>query len=524
MVPLKSGVKGQRVAMASRMLTQALPLVKPEAPLVQTAIPDEADRSFEDLMGKKMGAVRSKGPGTVRKITDEGVEVAYDDGSVENHETYHNFPFNRKTYLHNTPLVKPGQRVEDGSLLAKSNYTDDTGATALGANARVAYLPFKGLNFEDAVVISESMANKMSSEHMYQHSLDTSPDHKMGRKSYISLFPGKYDKKSLEKIDDDGVITPGTTVDYGSPLILGAKRKERAHNKVHKKRDPGFADATVTWDHHQPGVVTDVLKTKKGPVVLVKAQSPMQVGDKLSGRYGDKGVISRIVPDDQMPHDKSGAPYEVLLNPLGIISRTNPAQMIEAALGKIAAKTGKPVKISDFEDIDDLTEYAIEQLKKHGLSDMEDVYDPETERKLKNPIFTGNRFFMKLHHTAEGKGQGRGTGGYTMDESPAKGGATGSKRIALLDTNALLSHGATQVLRDAGAVRGQRNEEYWMQFMQGNTPRKPKVPFQYEKFVNQLKASGINVVEVACSMKLSLAVITENVGLLLSWLNRCRTL
>lgn len=502
MVPLKSAVKGQRVAMASRMFTQALPLTNGEAPLVQSGIPDKEGMSYEDMMGAKMGAVRAKGPGSVRNITPDGIEVVYDDGTTETHETYNNFPFNRKTYLHNTPTVQIGQRVDADSLLARSNFTDANGTTALGVNARVAYLPFKGLNFEDAAVISEGMAKRLSSEHMYQHSLEATDDHKMGRKSYVSLFPGKYDKKALEKIDDDGVVTPGTTVEYGAPLILGAKRKEKAHNKVHRKRDPGFADASLTWDHHQPGVVTDVVKTKKGPVVLVKAQMPMQVGDKLSGRYGDKGVISRIVPDDQMPHNKDGTPYEVLLNPLGIISRTNPAQMVEAALGKIAEKTGQPIKIKDFEDISDLTEYAIDQLKKHDLEDMEDVFDPETERKLREKVFAGNRFFMKLHHTAEGKGQGRGTGGYTLDDSPAKGGESGSKRIAMLDTNALLSHGATQVLRDAGAVRGQRNEDYWLQFMQGNTPREPDVPHQYQKFVNQLKASGINVVEKGGQMNI----------------------
>jgi hypothetical protein len=222
----------------------------------------------------------------------------------------------------------------------------------------------------------------------------------------------------------------------------------------------------------------------------------MQVGDKMSGRYGDKGVVAAIIPDHQMPHDADGQPYEVLMNPLGIISRTNPAQKIEAWLGKIAKHTGKAVKVPDFQDIEDLTEWTEQQLKLHGLADTEDLIDPVRRQRI-TPIATGQRFYMKLHHTAESKGQGRGSGGYTMEETPAKGGETGSKRISMLDVNALLSHGATETLRDAGAIRGQKNEELWLQFMQGHTPKDPKVPFTYEKFVHQLKASGIDVVQTA---------------------------
>lgn len=422
---------------------------------------------------------------TVYDLCVEGSEAFAVNGGLVVHNTY----------IHNTPTVQPGQRIEANGLLARSNYTDERGGTALGTNLRSAYIPFKGLNFEDAVVISESAAKKkLKSEHMYQQELDWGPDVKNNKREYTSLFPGTYKRAQLEKLDDDGVVLPGTVVEYGDPIILGAKQKERSHNRIHRKRDPGFADVTVTWKHHEPGEVTDVVKGKNGPVVLTKATMPMQVGDKLSGRYGDKGVVARVVPDDQMPHDKDGNPFEILLNPAGVISRTNPGQEIEAALGRLAQHTGKPIKVKDFDKIADLREWAEQQLATAGLNFEEEAFDPETGQRVRNPIAVGPRFFMKLHHTAEGKGQGRGSGGYTLDDAPAKGGESGSKRISMLDTNALLSHGATQVLRDAGAVRGQRNEQYWMQFLSGHTPVKPKVPLVYEKFVNQLKAAGINVV------------------------------
>jgi DNA-directed RNA polymerase subunit beta len=493
LIPMKSAVKAQRMAMASRMTTQALPVEQPEAPYVRSGVAGDPDSSYELRYGKYMGAVFADQPGTVQAVDQDSVTVKYADGSTQTKQLYHNFPYNRKTYLHNDAVVKPGDRVTKGQVLAKSNYTDDKGVTALGKNLYAAYLPYKGFNFEDAVVVSQAAARKMASQHMYQHSVDWSPEHKQGKSSFVSLFPGKYDRKTLDRLDKDGVIKEGTIVNFGDPIVLAARRKDRAYGKVHRKREAPYGDQTETWNHHSPGIVTDVFKTSKGTTVLVKSVAEMQVGDKLSGRYGDKGVIAAIVPDEQMPRDAQGQAFDVLLNPLGIISRTNPSQMVEAALGKIAARTGKPYNVSDFDSIDDLTEFAIQELAKHNIQDLEDVIDPETGRKIPQ-VFTGNRFFMKLHHTSESKGQGRGTGGYTMDATPAKGGETGSKRISLLDNNALLSHGATEVLRDAGAIRGQRNEEFWLPFMQGLPPPKPKVPFVYEKFVNELRAAGINVI------------------------------
>lgn len=494
LVPLKSGIKGQRVAMASRYITQALPLTNPEAPLVQGAVPEAADQSFEELYAKHMGAVHADRGGRVLGVDGGNVRVQYDDGTKDTIELYDHFPFNRKTYIHQTLRVEPGQTFKAGQLLASSNYTDKNGVTALGLNARTAYIPWHGYNFEDAQVVSESFAKRASSEHMYQHNLEVTNRHKMGRAAYVSLFPQKFDKKALQQIDDKGVVRVGATLHYGDPIILAAKEKDRAQNKIHKQRQAGYNDESVLWKHHDPGVVTDVVWGKGGPVVLAKSTSAMQVGDKMSGRYGDKGVVAAIIPDDQMPHDADGQPYEVLMNPLGIISRTNPAQKVEAWLGKIARKVGHAIKVPDFKDIEDLTEWTEKQLQAHGLKDTEDLIDPARRQRI-TPIATGHRFYMKLQHTAESKGQGRGTGGYSMDETPAKGGESGSKRISMLDVNALLSHGATETLRDARAVRGQKNEELWLQFMQGHTPKEPRIPHTYEKFVHQLRAAGIDVVQ-----------------------------
>ena len=496
LVPLKSMVKGQRVAMASRMLTQALPLVNAESPLVQNALPgSNGTRSFEDEYGKHLGAIHAEQGGRVERIdTKDGIiHVSHDDGTRKEIELYQNFPFNRKTSIHQTPTVRVGETFRPGQLLARSNYTDEKGSTALGLNARVAYMAWKGYNFEDAQVISESLAKRLSSEHAYQHGLEVTDRHKMGKKSFIGLFPTKFDNKILDSLDDLGIVRPGQIVEHGQPLILAAKERDRADNKIHKKRQAGYNDESVLWQHHDPGMVTDVVHGKHGPVVLIKSVSQMQVGDKLAGRYGNKGVVSAIVPDLEMPHSQDGKPFEILLNPLGTISRTNPAQHIESQLGKIATKIGHPVKVSDFENQEDMTAWTQQLLKQHGLSDVEDISIPDYPQKVPN-VQTGHNFFMKLHHTAESKSQGRGGGGYSADDTPSKGGAQGSKRISGLDTNALLSHGAIETLRDARLIRGSKREKFWLDFMQGYKPEDPSVPLTYEKFINQLKSAGVDVV------------------------------
>lgn len=493
LVPLKSATKGQRVAMGSRFITQALPVHEPEAPLVRNAVPGRPNYSFEEYYGKYMGAVFARDqPGRVVAVNEDGITVRYVDGTEETHEIYTNFPYNRKTYLHSTPVVQPGDPVQPGQLLARSNYTDAKGAFAVGKNLRVAFIPFRGTNYEDAYVISESAARKLSSEHMYQYSFEWDDNLRKGKKNFVSIFPAVYDRKTLERMDDDGVIKPGTTVQSGDPLVLAAVRRELSHKQVHSAHKGTFANRSITWDHHAEGVVTDVVKTDRGVTVAVKALSPSQVGDKIANRYGSKGVIGSIVPDDQMPRGEDGKPYDLLANPLGVISRTNPSQVIETVLAKVARKIGKPINVPDFGEIPDMVEWTRKLADEHGISDTEVVTDPVTGRKIPG-VLTGEQFIMKLHHTSESKDQGRGLGAYTAEEMPAKGGAEGSKRLALMDVNALLSHGATEVLRDAKLIRGQKNQEYFSALMSGYRPPTPPAPYVYRKFIDQLRAAGINV-------------------------------
>jgi hypothetical protein len=843
MVPLKSAAKGQRVSMGSRFILQSLAVKDPDAPLVRGRVPG-TERSWEEDAGTHAGAIRSKQGGRVLEVTPESIKVQYDDGTKEEHDLYDNFVFNRKSLLHNTPTVQPGERFGPGHLLAKSNYTDGSGHVALGKNLRVAYIARGGETYEDAFSISESAAKKLTSEHAYQNTLDWDPGHRRGKKNFVSIFPAKFDRKTLESMDSDGLVKPGTVVKPGDPLVLAAKEREFSHRQVHSAHKGSFTDASLVWDHHSDGVVTDVSKTDKGVNVVVKSYNPMNIGDKISGKFGDKGIVSCfddqtdvftrrgwvrfadlrdddtvavwnggspsfaaptrriaqpyagemlgcehdrldylvtpnhrmwcriehyrgktaqfafrsaeeahgkklvhrcaapfalqkspdfyeipvgerttgkraktvfestafysfmgwhlaegstsfyvgkaigrsrvkvsswkiqlsqsrranpakcamieavldqlgvgwhysgcqyvisnkplylylstlgkcdekyvprdliengdherlsalldalllgdghvtgaesreltttsarlaadaqeialllgkqsiirippkigrykqqylvtvsdraevgtgaavgggnayyrtsydgvvyclevpgnlllvrrngkpfwcgncIIPDDQMPHDEQGRPFDVLANPLGVISRTNPSQVLEAVLGKIAEKRGSPYLVEDFDHrIDDMTQWVADEAKKHGVSDLETVTDPVTGRTIPN-VLTGVRHYLKLHHQAESKGSGRGLGAVTAEGTPARGGPTGAKKVAIMDAHALLSYGALDVLKDAKLIRGANNPEYWSTLMAGYKPATPGVPQMYEKFVASLKGAGVNVV------------------------------
>lgn len=494
LVPMTSSAKGQRAVMAARMLTQALPLENREAPLVQSAIPDQEDKSYEELYGEKFGAIRAKNDCQVVSVTPDKIVVKDKNGNKDTIDLYRDLVFNRKTGLNQTPVVKPGDVLKAGSLMASSNFTDNNGAMAVGINARVAFLPFKGLNYEDAIVISNSFAKKMASQHYYKNRLPGGADTVFDKNRFLSVKPGLYKKEQTDNFTDDGVIKPGTVVHPGDPLILAISKVEPTEAQLKMGRKAHWKDSSVKWEHHDDGVVTDVYHDDKGAQVVVKSRQEMQIGDKMSGRYGNKGVVN-IVPDEELPSLPDGTKPEVLMSPLAIVSRVNPAFIHETILGKIAKVTGKRYAIKDFADDADRAKFVLDEAKKYGVKDVEDMFD-ETDPdhpKVIPSVLNGYTYMMKLHHSSESKAQGRGIGRYTMDFQPAKGGDDGAKRMGMLELSALLSHGATQNVVDMKFVKGQENMDYWRQYLAGYNPPTPRVPYVYQKFVNYLEGAGMHV-------------------------------
>lgn len=372
---------------------------------------------------------------TVMSVTQVDNEEFVYDLCVADSET---FAVGEGLLVHNTAisttsaLVK-GDKITKGQLLARSNYTDDKGVLAMGTNAKVGLVPYKGWSMDDAVVISEGFARKLSSDHSYTEEQEFDNDTKPGRNHFISLFPDKFTKKQMEPLDDRGVIKPGTVLKFGDPMILATKPKAFSSSatsmgKLSKVMRQARADASTTWDHEETGLVTDVANTKQGVKVVVKSIAPTKKGDKIVFRSGQKGIVSKIIPDEHMPRTVNGDPLEVLLNPLGIPSRVNNSLIYELLLGKIAKKNGAPIKLPGFNSHGSKRyEEVMQLLDEAGLSDLEEIFDPTSNKKLENPVTVGDAYVLKLHHTAASKTSARSQGSYTLDEQPSKGGGVGAQ-------------------------------------------------------------------------------------------------
>jgi len=523
LVPMQGALQGPRLFYGAKFQNQALPLVNGEAPFVQTAIDgDKNGFSFDDVAGRSSGAAVSKVGGEVLKTGKDHIEILGDDGEKHTVPIYNNFLFNRKTAIHSKPIVSKGQRVEEGQVIAKSNYTDDNGTLSLGLNARVGVVPYKGHSLDDSIVISEKFANRMASDHMESYSAEYNKGIKGGKAHHMGIFGstrGKdyYNKDQLGKLDDDGVATIGTLLNPGDPMILATKPKAVSSTSAQLGKLSNFmknsrSDASQIWEGAGPGLVTDVVKQKNRSKITVKSVKPSKVGDKIVFRSGQKGVISKIIPDEHMPRTAEGSPLEVLLNPLGIPSRINNSIIYEILLGKVAAKKGAPFKLSSFNKPGEKWfDYVQAQLDENGLSDLEEVFDPQENKKLENPITVGNGYILKLHHTSGSKVSARAQGAYDVNEQPLKGGdeMAKSKRISSLEDHSLLSSGAYGVLKDMSILRGAKNDDYWQSLREGHDPKTPDTPFVWNKFLALLSGAGYQARRIKGTGKMRLGPMTD---------------
>lgn len=501
-VPLSSNAQSPRIFYATRFLNQAMPLSNPEAPLVQTIDPEDG-QSFEQKFGERMGARywRNQVGGTVKKVTPDSITITGDDGKDHEVGLYNNFQFNRKTYITNKPQVEIGQRIEPNQLLASSNYTDNQGVMSMGQNARVAMVPYKGFSMDDAIVVSESFAKRMSSQHNYEHDIQKDSETKFGKQHFHSVFPTKFTKQQLENLDDNGVVKPGTILQKGDPIILATRPKAISSNSEHLgKLGKIFKsirqDASEVWEHDYPGYVTDSIDGKKTTKAFISADVPLQKGDKIIGqRVGQKDIVSKILPDDQMLRSLDGEPFDVLLNPLALPSRVNTSALYELALGKLALKQGKPIQVSSYTNKgSSRLKEVLAELEKNGISPTEEVFDPTTGRKLDKPVTTGISYVYKLHHVVDSKKSARGVGSYDQNEQPVKGGGDSAqaKRLGGLEVTDLMAKGGYETLREGSTLRGQQNQDYWRMLRQGYKPANPGVPFVFDKFRALLNGSGMN--------------------------------
>jgi DNA-directed RNA polymerase beta subunit len=521
LIPFANNTNGARLGYGSRHMEQSISLLHREKPLVQagTGLSGTMD-TFDKLVGST-ASQRSPISGTVHKVDAKGIHIADHAGKSQEVQLYDNYPLNdTKSVYHSEALVKPGDRVSAGQVIADTNFSRD-GVLALGTHLRTAYVPYKGLNFEDGVVISESAAKKLSSQHLYKHELKVRSDTVLDPKKFRVQHVGVYTNDQLAPIGDDGVVKVGTKVGPGDPLVLAMspyKVKDRMDTRsLHKSLSGAHTDTSVKWDGDHVGEVVGVHRSGDKILVHVRTTEGMQVGDKTSTRHGGKGIVTAVLPDHEMPHTKDGKPMELLFNPQGLPGRMNVGQLLEVMAGKIAQKTGKTYVVQNFSpDTHDVLDKVSKELKQHGLSDTEELIDPESKKSL-GQVTTGPLYTFKLLHQVDKKlsvRPGMTLPGLTSEADyspttmqPRGGGHEGGQAIGALGVYAMLAHGARANLREMQTFKSEgpsmqtnpakawpsQHAAVWAAIQTGTPLPTPRPTFAFKKFENMLRAAGINM-------------------------------
>ena len=534
LIPFLASDQGNRAGMATRHIEQAISLKAREQPLVQTGT--EAGKTFEDIYGAYV-SVRAKTGGEVLSVGKDSIKVRTKGGKTLDHQLYDNFPLNdSRTGIWSTPTVKKGDTVKKGQLLADSSYTKD-GVLALGRNARVGYLSWYGLNYEDGIVVSESLAKRMTSEHLYKKGVFVDKNVVVDKKKFRAYYPERMSDKQADKLDDDGVIKIGQTLEPGDFLASVLRKEEvtgeaRQLARLSKSLVKPYQDRSIMWEYPFSGTVVDIVRHGRNIKAYVRTEEPLQVGDKLSGRHGNKGVVVSILPDHEMPHDKEGESLEIILNTTGVPGRINPGQVLETALSKVAEKTGKPYVVSNFESSQartvtvkehwrtiqtkegpkkvkvreharsiDYTQKVQEELTKYGLSETEEMFNPVTGRSL-GQVLVGKQYILKLHHQMTKKLTARSRGAYDINMVPKRGGTKGAQSIGELGLYSLLSMGARHNIRDMMTYKSNYNPDVWAALQTGEPLPPPTPSFAYNKFLSYLNALGVNVEKEGNSLTL----------------------
>ena len=495
LIPFLQSSQGNRTMVAAKQVEQAVSLTNREAPLVQVS--SEGPSTFENIVGS-FNAHASPVDGTVMAVGKNGIVIRDGEGKRHEVQLYNNFPLNDdKSVLNSTSLVSKGDTVKAKQTIADTNFTKD-GTLALGTNLRVAYMPWKGYNFEDGVVISETAAKKLTSGHMFRHAASAEKNIILDKKKFNAEVGAVTPKAVMDKLDDSAVIRVGEKVEPGD-ILIGMLRKEEVSPEqkqmglFSKRLIKPIRPRPVIWDKDISGVVARVVQHGKKTTVYVKADAPADIGDKVVGRYGNKGIITSVLPDHEMPRTQDGTRSEVLLNPTGVPTRINLGQVLETAASKIAKKTGEPYLVKNFDPTNtDYTRNLITELKSHGLSDTEEMFDPVNGRSY-GQVLTGDQYILKLHHTAAKGLSVRSRDAYDSNRTPRKGGTAGGQTMDAMGLYALLAHNARENIREMQTYKSDMNDDFWALLQAGESVPTPKVPFVFKKFEGYLKGMGLDI-------------------------------
>ena len=519
LIPFVEHDDATRASMGSNMERQAVPLLLPEAPIIGTGMERDAARdSGQCLFAEHEGTVEEVSASEIIFKTKTGQRIRYGLKKFQRS--------NQGTCLNQTPVVKAGDKVKKNDILADSSATEK-GELALGKNILVAFMSFRGANFEDAIIISERLVREdiYSSIHIEKYSIEVR-DTKLGPELLTRDIPN-VGEEALANLDEQGIVRIGAEVRAGDILVGKISPKgetelsaeEKLLRAIFGEKAKDVKDTSLRLPHGEYGRIVGVKIFSKeagdelpaGVYQMVEVSvaqlRKVQVGDKLAGRHGNKGVISVVLPTEEMPFLADGTPVDIVLNPLGVISRMNLGQILETHLGWAAEKLGYKVSAPVFEGVD--YSKIQEELKRAGLPEDGKVqlYDGRTGEPFDQKTTCGTIYMMKLCHLVDDKMHARSTGPYSMVTQQPLGGKAqfGGQRFGEMEVWALEAYGAAHTLQEMLTIKSDdvigRSKAY-ESIIKGEPIQKPQIPASFYVLVKELQSLGLNV-EMLSSAELS---------------------
>ena len=509
MIPFLENDDANRALMGSNMQRQAVPLLTTESPIVGTGMEYKAAVDSGTV-------VLAKRAGTVTKADAETVEITTDDGSVDHYDIIKFMRSNQGTCINQRPIVSEGQKVEAHEVIADGPATSN-GEISLGKNALIGFTTWEGYNYEDAVLINEKLVRNdvYTSIHIEEYELE-SRDTKLGPEDITRDIPN-VGEDALSDLDENGIIRIGAEVHSGDILVGKVTPKgeteltaeERLLRAIFGEKAREVRDTSLRVPHGEYGIVVNVevftrensdeLSPGVNKVVrcYIAQKRKISVGDKMAGRHGNKGVVSRILPED-MPFLDDGTPLDILLNPLGVPSRMNIGQVLEVHLGFAYRKLGQKIATPVF---DGAHESDIrEALKEAGYREdgKSILTDGRTGEKFDNPITVGVMYFLKLHHLVDDKIHARSTGPYSLVTQQPLGGKAqfGGQRFGEMEVWALEAYGAAYTLQEILTVKSDDvvgRVKTYESIVKGLNVPKPGIPESFKVLIKELQSLALDV-------------------------------
>ncbi|PID82226.1 MAG: DNA-directed RNA polymerase subunit beta [Clostridiales bacterium] len=510
MIPFLENDDANRALMGSNMQRQAVPLVKAESPIIGTGIESIAGRDSGVVIAAEQG-------GVVEYVSGQRLVIKHKDGSRETHKLLKFKRSNQGTCVNQIPLVSRGQEVKAGEIIVDGPSTDQ-GEIALGANLLVGFMTWEGYNYEDAILLSEELVqqDRLSSIHIEEYESEAR-DTKLGPEEITRDIPNVSDE-SLKDLDENGIIRIGAEVNSGDIIVGKVTPKgeteltpeERLLRAIFGEKAREVRDTSLRVPHGESGIIVDVkvFTRKNGDElspgvnklvrVYIAKKRKIQVGDKMAGRHGNKGVISRVLPVEDMPFLDDGTPLQVVLNPLGVPSRMNIGQVLEVHLGMAAKKFGWKVETSVFDGANEIQIMDLLEEAGYSRNGKMNLRDGRTGQSFDNPVTVGYMYMLKLHHLVDDKLHARSTGPYSLVTQQPLGGKAqfGGQRFGEMEVWALEAYGAAYTLQEILTVKSDDvvgRVKAYESIVKGENIPEPGIPESFKVLIKELQSLALDV-------------------------------